>query len=313
MNNIHSKAFIHPQAIVEHGSTIGENTRVWAFAHILPGAVIGNDCNICDHTFIENDVRIGNCVTVKCGVYLWDGITLEDDVFVGPNATFTNDKFPRSKHHQEELERTLVCNSASIGANATILPGVKIGSKAMVGAGTVVTRNVPPNAIVTGNPSRIVGYVNTKIKSAAHSTSTTTIENSLVKDVKLIHLHHVEDMRGDLSVSEWYKDLPFVPRRVFMVYNVPDARIRGEHAHKECDEFLVCVKGSMSIVVDDGTNREEYILDKPWYGIYLPAKVWRIQYKYSCDAVEVVLASHEYDPSDYVRNYTEFLELIKSQ
>jgi len=290
---IHSKALVHPRAIVEPGATIGVRTRIWAFAHILPGAVIGDDCNICDHTFIENKVRIGDRVTVKCGVYLWDGTVLEDDVFVGPNATFTNDKFPRSKRYPEACPESRICCGASIGANATVLPGLRIGEMAMIGAGSVVTRDVPPNAIVVGNPARIVGYVDTAVKLTTPKGSSSAIEESVVQDVKLIRLHHVEDMRGDLCVSEWYRDLPFVPRRVFMVYNVPNARVRGEHAHKECQEFLVCVQGSMAVVVDDGVNREEYFLDRPWIGIYLPPKVWRIQYKYSHDAVSVVLASHE--------------------
>ena len=159
MSGIHPKAFIHPKAIVEEGATIGEGTRVWAFVHILPGAVIGDDCNICDHTFIENNVKIGNRVTIKCGVYLWDGVVLEDDVFVGPNATFTNDRFPRSKQYPDEFPETRVCQGASIGANATILPGLTIGSKAMVGAGAVITHDVPPNAKVVGNPATVIGYV----------------------------------------------------------------------------------------------------------------------------------------------------------
>ena len=150
--------FKHPQAIVESGD-IGRDTRVWAFAHILPGAVIGEDCNICDHTFIENDVVIGNRVTIKPGVQIWDGVTIEDDVFVGPNATFTNDKFPRSRQYPEEYQKTWVRRGASIGANATILPSVVIGMNAMIGAGAVVTKDVPPNAIVAGNPARITGYV----------------------------------------------------------------------------------------------------------------------------------------------------------
>ena len=149
--------FKHAAAIVE-SSSIGQGTRIWAFAHVLPGAVIGSDCNICDGVFVENDVRVGDRVTVKCGVQLWDGITLEDDVFVGPNATFTNDRFPRSKVRPEAFARTLVCAGASIGANATILPGLTIGAKAMVGAGAVVTRDVPANAIVLGNPATIRGY-----------------------------------------------------------------------------------------------------------------------------------------------------------
>lgn len=313
MSRVSISGSVHPSAIVEDGATIGRDTRIWAFVHILPDAVIGDGCNICDQVFIENDVRIGDRVTIKCGVHLWDGVVLEDDVFVGPNATFTNDKLPRSGQYPDHFLKTCVCRGASIGANATILPGLRIGEKAMVGAGAVVTRDVPPNAIVIGNPGRIVGYVETSSRSVTSLGMSASTEGSLVQDVRLIRLHHVEDMRGDLCVAEWHRDLPFVPRRVFMVYNVPDTRVRGEHAHKECQEFLVCVKGTMAIIVDDGTNREEYVLDQPWIGIYLPPKVWRIQYKYSHDAVSVVLASHEYDPADYVRSYADFLELRRSQ
>ena len=149
--------FKHPQALVE-SDRIGPRTRIWAFAHVLPGAVIGADCNICDYVFIENDVRIGDRVTIKSGVQLWDGVVLEDDVFVGPNATFTNDPFPRSKQPLTEIPRTTVSAGASIGANATILPGITVGPCAMVGAGAVVTRDVPARAIVIGNPARINGY-----------------------------------------------------------------------------------------------------------------------------------------------------------
>lgn len=147
-------AVIHPQAIVEDGATVGDRTRVWAFAHVLGGATIGADCNICDGVFVENDVIVGDRVTVKCGVQLWDGVRLEDDVFVGPNATFTNDMHPRSRVAREHLQ-TVVRRGASIGANATILPGLEIGEGAMVGAGAVVTRNVPEGATVVGSPARI--------------------------------------------------------------------------------------------------------------------------------------------------------------
>ncbi len=150
--------FVHPQGICETAD-VGEGTRVWAFTHVLAGARIGADCNICDHVFIENDVIVGDRVTVKSGVQLWDGLRVGDDVFIGPNATFTNDPFPRSKVYEHAVAQTRVENGASIGANATILPGIIVGARAMVGAGSVVTRDVPPGAIVAGNPARVIGDV----------------------------------------------------------------------------------------------------------------------------------------------------------
>ena len=146
---------IHPSSDVQ-SKQIGEGTRVWQYVVILPGAVIGRDGNICSHCFIENKVVVGDRVTVKCGVQLWDGVTLEDDVFVGPNATFTNDRVPRSRNASATLLPTLVKKGASIGANATILPGLTIGEGAMVGAGAVVTKDVPPRTLVVGNPARVV-------------------------------------------------------------------------------------------------------------------------------------------------------------
>ena len=189
-----SKFFQHPQALVE-SNNIGKGTRIWAFAHVLPGAQIGKNCNICDHVFIENDVIVGNRVTIKCGVYLWDGIRLADDVFVGPNATFTNDNFPRSKQYLDEFSQTFVDKGASIGANATILPGIRIGRCAMVGAGAVVTRHVPPFAIVVENPAKIVGYVETKKQSfEPDSAKQGTIESN----VGGVFLQQIKHVRGDL-------------------------------------------------------------------------------------------------------------------
>ena len=152
------KPFIHPLADVQ-SDNIGQNTRIWQFSVILKNAQIGMNCNICAHTLIENDVRIGNNVTIKSGVYIWDGITLEDNVFIGPCVAFTNDKKPRSKQYPDSFAKTIIAEGASIGANATILPGIKIGKNALVGAGAVVTKDVPENAIVIGNPAFIKGYM----------------------------------------------------------------------------------------------------------------------------------------------------------
>jgi acetyltransferase-like isoleucine patch superfamily enzyme len=151
-------AAIHALSDVQ-STNVGARTRVWQFVVILPRAAIGEDCNICSHCFIENDVVVGDRVTVKSGVQLWDGVRLEDDVFVGPNVTFTNDKMPRSRTHPDAFFQTLVRRGASIGGGATILPGIEIGERAMVGAGAVVTRDVPPRAIVAGNPARVIGQV----------------------------------------------------------------------------------------------------------------------------------------------------------
>jgi acetyltransferase-like isoleucine patch superfamily enzyme len=151
--------YCHPTAIVEPGVTVGGGTRIWAFVHILTGARIGKDCNVCDHAFIEGDVQIGDRVTIKCGVSVWDGMIVENDVFLGPNACFTNDKWPRSKQYPAAFPKTLLKEGASMGANSTTLPGLTVGRWAMVGAGAVVTRDVPDYALVLGNPARLVAWV----------------------------------------------------------------------------------------------------------------------------------------------------------
>lgn len=150
--------FIHPLADVATTS-IGEGTRVWQFSVILKGARIGRDCNICAQTFIESNVVIGDRVTVKSGVQLWEGTRVEDDVFIGPNVTFTNDRFPRSKEYPEQFLDITIKRNASLGANATLLPGITIGEYAMIGAGSVVTKDVPAFAVVVGNPSKVIKYV----------------------------------------------------------------------------------------------------------------------------------------------------------
>lgn len=306
--------FEHKQALVE-STSIGKNTRIWAFTHVLPGASIGEDCNICDHVFIENDVRVGNRVTVKCGVQLWDGICLEDDVFVGPNATFTNDPFPRSKNYSRKFSRTLVRKGASIGANATILPGIAIGQNAMVGAGAVVTSDVPQNAIVTGNPARIEGYIDaTQYKTPLITASETAVLPSLqVRGAKLYRLPSVRDLRGAVAFAETGKNLPFTPKRFFLIYDVPSQEVRGEHAHKELHEFIVCIRGSCSIIIDDGIAREEIRLDSPGLAIYVPPKLWRVHYKYTPDAMLLVLASDIYKADDYIRDYNDFKQIISGR
>lgn len=142
---------------------VGKRTRIWNFTHILAGATIGEDCNICENVFIENDVHIGDRVTIKNGVQIWDGIEISNDVFIGPNVTFTNDRHPKSQNQNFLLERTVVEKGASIGANATILPGLVIGEMSLIGAGSVVIRDVAPFTVVAGNPARVIRKIDADI------------------------------------------------------------------------------------------------------------------------------------------------------
>jgi UDP-2-acetamido-3-amino-2,3-dideoxy-glucuronate N-acetyltransferase len=304
-----NEVFVHERGICET-EDVGPRTRIWAFAHILPGARVGADCNVCDGVFIEGGVEVGDRVTIKPGVQLWDGVVLEDDVFVGPNATFTNDRFPRSRVWLDEYPRTVVRSGASIGANATILPGLEIGRGAMVGAGAVVTRPVPPNAIVSGNPARIHGYAEASDRSAA-PLDVGREPGRRDLDVSGVHLQRFpefSDLRGKLTASELPgEEVPFEPRRWFLVYDVPSREVRGEHAHRVCHQFLICISGKVNVAVDDGERRAKVVLDEPTVGLYIPPRVWASQYQYDDNAVLLVLASHPYDPDDYIREYELFL------
>lgn len=303
---------VHPQALCETRK-VGARTRIWAFAHILPGARIGADCNICDHTFIENDVVVGDRVTVKCGVQLWDGVRIEDDVFIGPNATFSNDRFPRSRKRPPAFLPTVVKEGASIGANATILPGVTIGRGAMVGAGAVIIESVPPYAVVAGNPARIVSYCDAgpKAMTRAEPSAAALPGKTKVKGVFVQPLAEVVDLRGNLVVGEIANFLPFEAKRFFIVHGVSSREIRGQHAHRKCHQFLLCVRGSCRVIADDGRHRQEILLDSPARGVYLPPRTWGVQYDYSADAALLVLASHAYDPRDYIRDYEAFRRLVR--
>lgn len=298
--------YVHPAGICE-SSTVGEGTRVWAFAHVLPQAVIGADCNICDHVFIENDVVVGDRVTIKCGVQVWDGVSIGDDVFVGPNVTFTNDPFPRSKRYPEHFARTVVSQGASLGGGSVILPGVRIGRGAMVGAGAVVTKDVPANAIVVGNPARIRGYVHEPDAGEPAAVPSVQHDRLLAGGARLVPVTVARDLRGSLAAVEMESDLPFRPARFFAVFGVPSKDVRGEHAHRRCEQVLIALRGSVRCIVDDGQRRDEVLLDSPDLALHMPAMTWGTQFDYSSDAVLGVFASLPYDSADYIRDYDDFL------
>lgn len=210
-------------------------------------------------------------------------------------------------------KNTQLANDVTIGAHSTLYPDIQIGRGALIEAGTVVSRSVPPNAIVSGNPAQIIGYVNSASKKETKVRNGVTAPPlSTVRGVKLIDFPHFPDLRGDLCVGEFPKEVPFKPARFFLIYNVKSSEIRGEHAHKECEQFLICVKGSCAVVVDDGRLREEFELIAPSRGLYLPPMTWGIQYQYTPDAVLLVFASHLYDKDDYIRNYDQFLQTVSS-
>ncbi|WP_296615877.1 WxcM-like domain-containing protein [Sphingomonas sp.] len=307
--------FVHPAGLCE-STHVGSGTRVWAFAHILPGARIGRDCNVCDHVFIENDVVVGDAVTIKCGVQLWDGLRVGDNVFIGPNATFTNDLHPRSKQYPETFAETVIGDGASIGANATILPGIRIGRGAMVGAGAVVTRDVPAHATVVGNPARVIKQVEARPDSdrmVRGETLGQAIGSRLdlpVKGCFVERLPHFVDPRGSLVPLEAGKGVPFTPQRLFLVNDVPGNSIRGEHAHRACEQFLIAAHGALAVSIDDGATRAEIRLDDPTIGLYLAPMTWGTQYDFTPDGVLLVAASHTYDADDYIRDYDLFISEV---
>lgn len=270
-------------------SNPSDNWRAQA-ASVSARATIGPDCNI------------------ATSAYIGDGVVLERAVVIGPNVSVLGPEY--------EGAPTTLYTEAVVGAGSVIYAGITIGSGAFVRPGTVVTRSVPPGAIVEGNPATIVGYVDAERKDdrpaqGVGRVEQTQIEQTPVKNVTVHHFPVIQDLRGNLTVGEFEKQIPFIPRRYFMVFGVPNREVRGEHAHYACHQFLICVRGSCAVVADDGTKRFEVDLDGPQKGLYLPPMTWGIQYKYSPDALLLVFASDYYDSSDYIRNYDQFLAEVK--
>lgn len=277
--------YIHPGADVSPTASLGD------YVVVYPGAFIAGNSAVLGFTQIWRGVRLNS------GASLGPGITLEQPVFGRDGGiVFGSD--------------------CRVGAGAIIYQGVTIGEGAVIKPGSVVEQNVPPYAIVSGAPARVVGYVeNLQVQQARpwHLQATFPDAPAVVRlgvgDVTLHRLKKVCDPRGDLSVGEFPTNVPFEPKRYFLVFNVPSEKTRGEHAHHECHQFLICVKGSCAVVVDDGESRCEVLLESPDMGIYLPPMTWGIQYKYSSDAVLLVFTSDYYDANDYIRNYADFVDM----
>ncbi len=252
-----------------------------------------------------------DCV-VKSGAHICAGVTLERGTYVGANVAFV--ELPGAAQGAP----TRVKAEAWIGPNATIHAGLTIGARAVVRPGAVVTRSVPPAAIVEGNPASIVGYVGATdhvaapVLQAGAPAQRPAVQQTPVKGVTLHHFALIPDLRGNLTVGEFDRQVPFKPLRYFLVFGVPNREIRGEHAHHKCHQFLICVRGNCAVVADDGVNKIEVPLEGPDRGLYLPPLTWGVQYKYSADAMLMVFASDYYDAADYIREYDEFQTVVSA-
>lgn len=265
--------------------------------------------NISPHAHISESACIGSHVTIGHGVVIPEGVQIGDYVCIGPNTVFV------AGEQLDGLKPAIIGDQVRIGAGTIVYPNIRIESGACVLPGTVVTKSVPSKAIIQGNPAHITGYVDALTEPTSSTLATSAPKPIRALSVKGVSVHNfpvVPDLRGNLTVGEFDKEIPFKPKRYFMVYGVPSREIRGEHAHRQCHQFLICVRGSCAVVVDDGQNRAEINLDEPNLGVYLPPMTWGIQYKYSADALLLVFASHYYDAKDYIRNYDEFLGIVKS-
>lgn len=291
---------------------VGAGTRIESFVHIAAEVQIGTDCIIGSRTVIDAGVSIGDRVVLEGGSHLFAGLVIEEDVYIGTNATFARARVPREAMPSPGPS-ILLRPHCTIGANATLCPGVTIGEHAIVDAGAVVTQSVQPYAIVSGNPAQVIGFANTSESTVTKTgASPSHITESKVSGVRAYHLPFISDPRGNLTVGEFERTLPFIPKRYFITFDVPNAKLRGEHAHKKCEQFLVCVRGSCAVVVDDGSHREEFLLDRPTFGVHVPAMIWATEYKHSPDSTLMVFTSDYYDPEDYIRDYQEFLAAKKS-
>ncbi len=253
------------------------------------------------------DSTISSSAVVDSSVLLPARIFIEDEVHIEKGVIFC-DVVDKS---------TTVRRGARICAGAVIGPGVEVGAGSQVMHGAVVFQSVPANAVVKGNPAQIVGYTNTSsrlfsgrqsgaLMFSAEKESASAIVDLGIGDSKLYKLPYITDLRGSLSVGEFDSRLPFAPKRYFLVFDVPSEELRGEHAHRKCHQFLVCVHGTCTALIDDGSSRKEITLDKPNIGLYMPPMIWGTQYSYSRDAVLLVFASNHYDNSDYIRTYDDF-------
>lgn len=284
-----------------------DGTKVHATSHLGAGVRLGKNVEIGPFSFLDGAISIGDGVRL-CGGVAFDGmLTIGSHCHIEPGVAVT-----RGEGNSGSAAPVVIEEGVFVGAGSILFAGVRVGMGARIAAGTVVTRDVPPYALVSGNPAVIDGYAQSEahglipaVKKLAQRA--VGVHPCSVRGVTVHKLRRHEDLRGALCAGEFPREIPFAPKRYFLVFDVPSSETRGEHAHRICEQYLVCVSGSIAVVVDDGEHREEIVLSDPTQGLYIPPGVWGIQYKFSSDSVLLVFASHEYDPDDYIRNYSEFL------
>lgn len=292
----------HETALVET-SSIGEGSSIGAYSIVRGQVRLGRGCVIQDHVVLDGALEIADRVVIESHSCLRGPATIGADVRVGPQVSLTS----------SNALMVTVKNAVVIGPHATVTGPLVIAEAAVIEPGSVVTKNVPANAVVAGNPARIVRYHQTPtapaiLRDAAPAGS---ITRTTVRGVTLHELPMIEDLRGNLSFGEMERHVPFPIKRYFLTFDVDSEEARGEHAHRALEQFLLCVHGRVHIVADDGRNREEFVLDRPTLALYLPPLVWGVQYRFSPGAVLLVLCSDFYDPADYIRDYAEFLSVVK--
>lgn len=295
-------ALVHPTASVESRS-IGGGSSVGAYSRIGAEVEIGERVRVGERVSIEGRVHISAGVEIAPDAYLRGPLTVGADVRIGPRCCMDADG---------DASGIVLCEGSIAGAQSTIWPGVTVGRRARIEPGSVVTKNVPAVAVVAGNPAQIVRYSGARPATRnAQSFGGAAAAATEVPGVTLHELPLHEDLRGNLTFGEARRHVPFEIKRYFLTFSVVSEEVRGEHAHRRLEQFLVCINGRVRVAADDGRVQADFLLERPNLGLYIPPMIWSVQYRFSADAVLLGLCSDLYDPADYIRDYAEFLQLAR--
>jgi UDP-2-acetamido-3-amino-2,3-dideoxy-glucuronate N-acetyltransferase len=290
----------HPSALIEN-SNIADGCAIGPHSVLRNGIRLAENCSIGDCVVLDGPLDLGKQVIIDAHCFLRGPATIGEAVRFGPQACMSS----------SNGEPVIIKHSVLIGSNATISGPLVIAEYAIIEPGAVVTKNVPANAVVAGNPAKIVRYQRAVSAPVIwrEPVSSEAVIPTAVRGVTLHQLPVVEDLRGNLTFGEIERHVPFAVKRYFLTFDVASEEARGEHAHRTLHQFLLCVHGRVHIVADDGRNGQEFILDRPNLALHLPPLVWGVQYHFSPGSVLLVLCSDFYDPEDYIRDYADFLSL----